>query len=934
MSYAHTIALAVVLLLGGDATTQALGDASNGVAVGVVGKSKPGGARPRRCHGKGKRRQACLRSGRLGGATEVTPPGTVETTPEECQPPADDLITCRAGDVYVDVAATWHFNTVLERGCGRFIIHHQPGNALLGPKPRCAIDTLSGERPFANCPVVDDRLPDLEHVLDRDPDYGGTFDYIDKPDHTIKRPDLGRTPPPDQPAWVLALRGCGLGNITGVVVDEAGVDAEVIPAGGIAGWRVPLSPERRNDGTLGARIGRGKIPKRLGEPATAFVRFDASAGAEPVAPRRITIFYEDGGSQVLDGIEIVVARNGVVEGLTPTSVRWEDRPAFTMTGQHLGNARLLDRACLRTPEIVLNPEDRLIVRATPFCPREVVDPWQPDDVSIVNDPSCTCGLAAYDDLLSIYTELSKEPFAYGRSFEVGPNLAYLAQHPAVLGDSLSQGFYGGAVKPDTQEWAYPQVVARRMGAGNMEQNLIRVGPGAEDGVKTYLPTEFGLPPDAVGPLPQGENVGLMVGSGTSTTRPQHTGISGFDYTNVLRTTGRCLDIEATEESPMTLREPPDGDESLRYDNRIEATCGSLGVQCCQPDPSCHSERPWLEVQLGLGCSDETPMEMIEAQQPTFIFASVAQNSFLGCAVHTKVDECVEFDRFYRDSSEVFRRLRHVGSIRGGLVFGVPPIERIPFLVPRASGGRQAFWKRPGEIDHPEEILDGFELARLVALVDEANRHLARLAALNGYVFVSSTDTFNALANVGLPLVEPATGKELCRVRPVVATKTLDRDPFPGNDAGCGMFGLDGVHPNQLGHAIMANAMIGAIDTFYGVDIPPLTSAELFDRWQADSLNQDPVDIRAFLTGAPPTSCLSAVLDLSATLSTAPACVLTMGALCPATLVTAIAAAGDSSQCYESVIREVVRDSFNKIDRTAEPQWCWGGQDGGVCHFAQ
>jgi hypothetical protein len=223
--------------------------------------------------------------------------------------------------------------------------------------------------------------------------------------------------------------------------------------------------------------------------------------------------------------------------------------------------------------------------------------------------------------------------------------------------------------------------------------------------------------------------------------------------------------------------------------------------------------------------------------------------------------------------------------------------------------------------------------RLVALVDEANRHLAHLAALNGYVFVSSTDAFDALANVGLPLIDPATGNEMCRVRPVFATKTLDRDPFPGNDAGCGMFGLDGVHPNQLGHAVMANMMIGAIDAFYGVDIPPLSNAELFDIWLADSLNQDPVDMRAFLTGDPPTACIAAALEVSATLSTAPLCALTMGGLCPATLATAIAAAGDGLECYEAVIREVVRDSFNKVDRAADPQWCWGGQDGGASRFA-
>jgi hypothetical protein len=149
-----------------------------------------------------------------------------------------------------------------------------------------------------------------------------------------------------------------------------------------------------------------------------------------------------------------------------------------------------------------------------------------------------------------------------------------------------------------------------------------------------------------------------------------------------------------------------------------------------------------------------------------------------------------------------------------------------------------------------------------------------------------------------------------------------------------MFGLDAEHPGKLGHGIMANEIVKVLNEFYGVDIPTLGAADFFSLWQADTLNQDPVDIRAFLTGDPPTACLAALAELSITLSTAPACGMTLGALCPFTLAAAIAAAGDTVECYESVIREAVRDVFSQIDREPEPKHCWGGADGGVCHFVQ
>jgi len=60
----------------------------------------------------------------------------------------------------------------------------------------------------------------------------------------------------------------------------------------------------------------------------------------------------------------------------------------------------------------------------------------------------------------------------------------------------------------------------------------------------------------------------------------------------------------------------------------------------------------------------------------------------------------------------------------------------------------------------------------------------------------------------------------------------------------GLFGLDGVHPNMYGHAVMANELIKAINAKYGVAIPQVSE---YNAWYYDELNRNPVDLKNFLT---------------------------------------------------------------------------------------
>src|SRR5581483_3334485 len=380
----------------------------------------------------------------------------------------------------------------------------------------------------------------------------------------------------------------------------------------------------------------------------------------------------------------------------PAAVRWEDLVRLRFTGASIGNAALAGPPCAERATVARSTETSLDVDARLFCPRTVTDP-ETGEVAVVNQPSCSCTPVAYDRLLSIYTELAKLPFSYiksGGTIAVGPNLDYLGSKPGAIGDSLSQGVYGIAVKPAAQMWAYPHVVVAQMGGTTMSQNLIKAGPGPEDAIKTFLEPKYGPAPNEIFDLAhlvdgseipvlelqQDEIVGVLsddgIALGGSTPTPMHTGISGMDYTNVLRTSGQCLDETQSGLQPVTFF--PVSSPEVAY-NSGEETPDLASCHCRKGGP-----KPWPEVQLGLACGTQTPIEILEEQKPTFVFASAAANHFLSCAVHTKARDCVEMDRFLRDSSEVFRRLRRIDSVRGGVVFGVPPLARIAYLSRQTS----------------------------------------------------------------------------------------------------------------------------------------------------------------------------------------------------------------------------------------------------------
>jgi len=789
------------------------------------------------------------------------------------------LVPACGAEARVDETWTILANTVLQRTCSPFVVHHDGGNAILDSTAarNAGLGTLPGKSK-------------------------------------------------GQPGWVLMLRGCNLDKISKVEVSGTGVSATIIPPPRILSWLVPPVTEVQSAGSPASPRSESSF---IAKGQVAFVQFEPSADAHTPHDRQIKVTFAGapgtaGSTQQLKKIKLLIAHNGLETSRQPGKVRWEEETDLVFGGDRLASARIAGPACLKQSSLVSSAETKLHLKATFHCPVPV--PGEPGVT--VNDPTCQCSMLAYDKALDVYPELAKTPFNYlSTPIQVIANLDYLKKKPAVIGDSLSHGAFSGTVTERSQRWAYPHLVVGKMGGTPLTQNIIHTGPNIEDAIKSLLPDRYGpaphfldLDPHPIGLLQNG-----AVTSGAKTTLPTHTGIAGFDYTNVLRTSGQCLDKrgQAKRRYDLGAQDPP-----------------QLCPDRCEDDDGNVLPSPSVDAQLGLGCSTLSPIEMLEdpATQPTFVFASAAPNYALSCAVTTTTEGCLEWGRFERDSAEVFKRLRAIPSIKGGVVFGIPPLGSIPYLVPHkpnepCANGKtrlRPFWK--DESVGEDEILDCNERQELDSFIEHVNDRLRELAEQNRYAFVDSIAAFNRLASDGQQILD-ASGRPLCSAKTSWPTRTLDVGPegldHPqngGNDAGCGLISLDGAHPSQFGQTVMANEQIKAINQTYGLDIPTFSAAELFATWQDDDLSQDPIDMNDFMhldLG----ETLGEGVGVAACVAPAAACVLTNGLAClgAAELEGILALTPVRDVCLEPVVRFLITETgFRKVDTEVQPAHCWDG----------
>jgi lysophospholipase L1-like esterase len=373
----------------------------------------------------------------------------------------------------------------------------------------------------------------------------------------------------------------------------------------------------------------------------------------------------------------------------------------------------------------------------------------------------------------------------------------------VIGDSLSQGFFGATVEKKTQDWSYPVLVAKQAGA-SVTYNELK-GP--------FINLEDVLKGDC-GPICIGSSI--IGGNERTYSLPTHAGITGAEYTSVLRTSGRCEDITARK---MV--------KDWYWKNWYTYTYRWVEVADCQEPDKFH--------RFGLRDSG-TQMEVMEKVKPSFVFGTAGANHVLCTALHTSLS-CLDEPRFKRDIREVFRRMANIGSVRGGVLFTIPNVTAIAYLEPyrdpsnRANfTGLKAFYRN--SVSSPDQVLDASEISTITNFLTMLNNEIKAQAAANRYAIADLKVIFDDLKENGRPI------RHSSGWTPGNAQANW---PLPGKP---GVFGLDGVHPNMYGHAVFANELIDAINTRYGYSIPRVSE---YNAWFHDSLNRNPVDLKKFLT---------------------------------------------------------------------------------------
>ncbi|HBS04854.1 MAG TPA: hypothetical protein DEA96_07820 [Leptospiraceae bacterium] len=383
------------------------------------------------------------------------------------------------------------------------------------------------------------------------------------------------------------------------------------------------------------------------------------------------------------------------------------------------------------------------------------------------------------------------------------SVSELFNRPAVMGDSLSQGFYGVTVEKKTQNWAYPVVVSKQAGS-NVYYNELK-GPYAnlEDVLKGDCGV-FCLASSVLG------------GNEKTYSLPTHAGITGAEYTSVLRTSGKCEDIYAKKWV-----------KDWYWKKWYWYTYRWVEVQDCQEPDKFH--------RFGLRDAG-TQIQIMEKVKPSFVFASVGANHVLCTALSTTLD-CLDEARFKRDVAEVMRRLDNIGTVKGGSVFTVPNVTSIYYLERyndpngRANySGLKAFYR--SGVSSPDHVLDAGEVATITNFLTMLNNELRRQAAARNYALTDAEAIFADIKENGRP-IQHSSGWS-----PGTAGANW---PLPGKP---GVFGLDGVHPNRYGHTVLANELIKDINRQYGVNIP---QASEYAAWYYDSLNRNPVDLKRWLS---------------------------------------------------------------------------------------
>ena len=225
------------------------------------------------------------------------------------------------------------------------------------------------------------------------------------------------------------------------------------------------------------------------------------------------------------------------------------------------------------------------------------------------------------------------------------------------------------------------------------------------------------------------------------------------------------------------------------------------------------------------------MEVIEIARPLMILCWIGNNDVLAAATafsNLNASQMTPIADFERDYIELADRLAvMIQNHNSKVVFAnIPDVTSIGFLADGAEA--EVFTGFP--VPLPEGHYTS--LAGVILMSFEGNANL-----INDPAFVldadevaairARTQVFNGIIQreadrIGMPVVDiNAKFNEFIANPPVIAGVTLRNDMLGG------LFSLDGVHPSNIGHALIANEFIRTMNQSFNMSVPELPQ-ELLD----------------------------------------------------------------------------------------------------------
>jgi lysophospholipase L1-like esterase len=234
-----------------------------------------------------------------------------------------------------------------------------------------------------------------------------------------------------------------------------------------------------------------------------------------------------------------------------------------------------------------------------------------------------------------------------------------------------------------------------------------------------------------------------------------------------------------------------------------------------------------ETDLVLSPRIGSQVDVAERMKPGAIVCFIGNNDILGAALSfnqldaSQMTDVAEFTALYK---LLMNRLQAIG--KPVVVGTIPNITRIAYLLDNTELTRftgvnyglppghytslvaglllRLRVAKPGLLQDPDWVLDSVEIAKIRERTDELNRVIVAEANARNFAIA---DVFSLFEHVATH-------------RPVLAGVRLTTG-FLG-----GIFSLDGVHPSNTGHAVLANEFLHALNTHYGSSFPLIGPAML------------------------------------------------------------------------------------------------------------